>query len=97
MLEQPRQHVRDRRAVIAAHADLRERELMKLTAMAAAGVKALRARGVAEPAARLIAETSITVFRVGLDRWLDDKKSRDLVTNIRLAFEDLKALYRKTG
>jgi AcrR family transcriptional regulator len=94
-LEQPRQQVRERRALIAAHAELRERELMKLTAIATAAVKALRARGVSEPTARLIAETSITVFKVGLDRWLDDKKSRDLVTNIRLTFDDLKTEYLK--
>ena len=40
-------------AIIAAHPDLRERELIKLAAVAAAVADALRRRGVAEPAAAL--------------------------------------------
>lgn len=91
-LELPRAQVRERRALIAQEPELRERELAKLTAIAAAATEALVARGVAEPTARLAAELGMTIFRAGFDRWLDDKKARDLATNLRLTLSDLKKL-----
>src|SRR5580698_3635776 len=45
--------VRRRSAIIAAHPDLRERELVKLSTVAAAVADALRRRGVTDPAASL--------------------------------------------
>ncbi len=41
--------VRRRQAIIAAHPELRERELIKLAVVAAAVADALRGRGVGEP------------------------------------------------
>src|SRR5262249_6137327 len=42
-------HVRARHALVVGHAELRERELIKLASLVAAATEALRARGVAEP------------------------------------------------
>ena len=63
--------VRRRSAIIAAHPDLRERELVKLSTVAAAVADALRRRGVTDPAASLTAEAGLAVFRIAfaaLDR-----------------------------
>ena len=63
--------VRRRSAIIAAHPDLRERELIKLSTVAAAVADALRRRGVTDPAASLTAEAGLAVFRIAfaaLDR-----------------------------
>src|SRR5690242_77341 len=61
-----------RQAIVAAHAELQERELMKLASLAAALAEALRRRGVDDPAATLAAEAGITVFRVAFERWIAD-------------------------
>jgi AcrR family transcriptional regulator len=85
-------YVRARYALVMQHAEIHERELIKLAALAAATTKALRARGVAEPAASLIAEAGIAVFKIGFDRWIKEKKPRDLAGHIRGAMETLKAV-----
>ena len=64
VLQERRDISRRRQAVIAASAELRERELIKLAAFAAALADALRRRGVARSAAVLTAEAGIAVFRV---------------------------------
>ena len=58
--------------VIAANTELRERELIKLASLAGAIARALRERGVGDPAASLTAEAGIAVFRVAFERWTDD-------------------------
>src|SRR5271155_2776369 len=50
MLQERREHARQRQAVISASAELRERELIKLATLAAAIAGALRERGVKGPA-----------------------------------------------
>src|SRR3954454_13695896 len=69
LLGQSREHARRRQAVINSHAELRERELIKLAALAAALAGALRRRGVPEPDASLAAEAGIVVLRVAFERW----------------------------
>jgi len=59
-----------RQAIIAANPDLRERELIKLAALATALTAALRERGVGQPDASLAAEAGIAVFRIGFERWV---------------------------
>lgn len=76
-------------AVIAASAELRERELVKLADLTAALAAALRDRGIAEPAATLSAETAMVAFRTAFDRWASHDDGRDLGPLIR---EDLAAL-----
>jgi AcrR family transcriptional regulator len=83
---------RQRQAIIAAHADLRERELIKLATLAAALADALRARGTGEPAASLIAEAGIAVFRIAFDRWATEPDGTDLTQVIRACFGELKAV-----
>ncbi|HUB72745.1 MAG TPA: helix-turn-helix domain-containing protein [Solirubrobacteraceae bacterium] len=65
-----RPFARQRQAIVAANPELRERELIKLAALAAAVTAALHERGVDEPQASLAAEAGIAVFRIGFDRWV---------------------------
>jgi AcrR family transcriptional regulator len=81
-----------RQKLIVAHAELQERELLKMTSLAAAVAAALRARGVAEPAASVTAEAGIAVFKVGFERWIADSKPRTLLHHIRAALGQLKAV-----
>jgi len=78
--------------VIAANAELRERELIKLASLAAALADALRRRGVTAPAASLTAEAGIAVFKVAFERWVDKSNRRDLPQLIRDSLDELKAL-----
>jgi len=81
-----------RHAVIAANAELRERELIKLALIAASLAEALRARGVKEPAASLTAEAGIAVFRVAFERWVAPKNRQTLARLIRSSLDELKAV-----
>ena len=65
------ERVRLRDAIVSANAELRERELIKLAAMASAVAGALRDRGVPELAASLAAETGTAVYRVTFARWIE--------------------------
>jgi len=84
--------VRARYALVTKHADIQERELIKLASLAVAVTKALHARGVSEPAASLAAEAGIAVFKIGFERWVTERKPRDLAAHIRAAVDALKAL-----
>ena len=92
LLEARHDLARQRQAVIAANADLQERELLKLASLASALAGALRQRGVAEPAASLAAEAGIAVFRVAFERWIDDGERRSLAELMRASLDELKAL-----
>jgi AcrR family transcriptional regulator len=83
---------RERQAVIAANADLRERELIKLASLASALADALRRRGVRDPAASLAAEAGIAVFRIAFERWIDDTNQQDLSRLMRDSLDELKAV-----
>lgn len=87
-----RDHSQRRQAVIAANPGLQERELIKLASLAAAMTKALVRRGIAEPAAKLTAETGVAVFKVAFDRWLSARKGRDLTRVIGESLDELRAL-----
>ncbi|KJK57078.1 TetR family transcriptional regulator [Saccharothrix sp. ST-888] len=93
-----REHARQRQAVIAANAELRERELIKLASLASAIADALRGRGVTEPAASLAAETGIAVFKVAFERWINPVDSADSINQpdlsqlIRESLDELKAV-----
>jgi AcrR family transcriptional regulator len=83
---------RRRQAVIAANADLRERELIKLAALAAAMAGALRERGTPEPTASLAAEAGIAVFRIAFERWTAGDCQPDLAKLIGESLDELKAV-----
>jgi AcrR family transcriptional regulator len=92
LLQERRDMARQRQAVIAANAELQERELIKLAALAAALAAALRLRGVTEPAASLAAEAGIAVFRIAFERWVSDPGQRDLPQLMQESLEELKAV-----
>jgi AcrR family transcriptional regulator len=92
MFRDRRDGARLRQGVIAAHAELRERELIKLARLAGAMTDALHARGVAEPAASLAAEAGIAVFRTAFERWLADADDRDFAQHIRESLQALRAV-----
>ena len=83
---------RERYRIVAAHADLQERELIKRATLTAALALALKQRGVPEPAASLAADMGIAVFFVGFGHWLDDPAARELVEIVHEDFDQLKAV-----
>ena len=87
-----REHSRRRQAVIAANPGLQERELIKLASLAAVMAEGLGRRGVAEPAAKLTAETAVAVFKVAFERWINATGDDDLTRVIDDSLDELKAL-----
>ena len=83
---------RERQRIVAAHADLQERELIKRATLTAALAQALQRRGVREPAASLAADMGIGVFYVGFNHWLNDPADRELVEIVHEGFEQLKVV-----
>ncbi len=92
LFKERREGARQRQAVIAANAELQERELIKLASLASALAGALRQRGVTEPAASLAAEAGIAVFRIAFDRWTSESRQPDLAQVIRESLDELKAV-----
>jgi AcrR family transcriptional regulator len=91
-LQERRDFSQQRQKVIAASAELRERELIKLASLASALADALGRRGVKGPAATLTAEAGIAVFRVAFERWVKKSNRRDLPQLIRESLDELKAV-----
>ena len=90
LLDFDRDYSRRRQQLIEAHADLRERELIKMADLAVAFADALRRRGVSEGSARLVGEAGVAVFRVAFERWVGEEgESRDLRTLMRASLEEL--------
>ena len=83
---------RARHGLVMKHAELMERELIKLAALTAAVAKALHARGVTEPSASMAAEAGMAIFKIGFERWVTEKKPHDLPGHIRTAVSTLKAI-----
>ena len=91
MIQERGEWSRRRQAVIAANAELRERELIKLASLATALAEALRQRDVKEPAASLTAEVGISAFKVAFERWVQ-QPSRNLPRLIRESIDQLRAV-----
>jgi hypothetical protein len=87
-----RKTARRRQAIIAANAELRERELIELASWSAAIGDVLRRRGVEDPTATLTAEVAIAVFRTAFDGWVDGAEDRDFPGVLRESLGQLKAL-----
>jgi AcrR family transcriptional regulator len=92
LLQQRREYSRQRQTVIAANAELQERELIKLASLASAIADTLRQRGVSDPAASLTAEAGIAVFKIAFERWINETNERDLTQIIRESLDELKAV-----
>jgi AcrR family transcriptional regulator len=92
LLQERREFARQRRRIIAANAELQERELIKLASIAAAIADALRQRGVGDPAAGLTAEVGMAVFHIAFERWTDGDDQGDLSQLIRESLDQLQAV-----
>src|ERR1700721_2971787 len=89
MLQERREFAVQRQVVIAANAELREREVIKLALLAAAVAEALRQRGVSATAATLTADTGIAIFSAAFTAWIDDTEQREFPLHIRDSFDEL--------
>ena len=91
-IQEGRGLARQRQAIIAASAELQERELIKLASLASALADILRRRGVEDPAASLTAEAGMAAFRIAFERWIDEPDQQDLPRLIRDSLDELKAV-----
>ena len=92
LLQERRDFAWQRQAIITANAELQERELIKLAALATAMTATLRQRGVGDPAASLAAEAGIAVFKIAFERWASGTSGADLPHVIRQSLDELKAV-----
>lgn len=83
---------RTRRDVIAATAELQERERTKMAAWSTVLAEGLTARGVDSATARLVAESGVAVFRVAFEQWVDGPADRSLTTYLQEGFARLRAV-----
>ena len=90
--DERRPFARVRKSVIAANPDLHERELIKMATLSAALAQALRARGVDESDASLVAEAGIAVFRVAFAQWVSESERRDYVEIVNESLARLRML-----
>jgi len=79
----------DRRTVIAASAELRERERTKSAAVAEAVTGALAERGCDPARAALLGELGALVLRTAFDSWLDDPAAMSPAARVRRTAADL--------
>ena len=90
MLEERREFARRRQSIIAASAELRERELIKLASVSSALADTLRARGLPDATATLTGEIAMAVFRTAYERWLDEANRQAFPKLIRESLGQLK-------
>ncbi len=76
--EERRAWSRTRNAILRTHPGFLERELLKMSSLAATLTRALRDRGVDPIAAALAAETGVTVFRTAFTAWIAEGETRTL-------------------
>jgi AcrR family transcriptional regulator len=87
--ETRRAYAKKRQALIVDHAELRERELIKLSSLASAIAESLVSRHVERPTAQLLAEAGIAIFKSAFERWVADKK-HDLAHHLRATLAELR-------
>jgi AcrR family transcriptional regulator len=90
--EDRRAFAQRRQRIIVAHAELQERERIKLASLAASLAAALRRRGVADSAATLAAESAIAVFRVAFERWVDETNRHDFARIVRETLHEVRTV-----
>ncbi|MBB2748196.1 UNVERIFIED_ORG: AcrR family transcriptional regulator [Microbispora rosea subsp. rosea] len=89
LVEQVR-HAAERRSVIDASAELRERERTKTAAVTAAIREALKQRGVEHSRAKLVAQIATMVLQDAFDRWIDANERTDFASCLRTAAASLR-------
>ncbi len=92
-----RAKVAARQNLVAAHPELRARELMKGQSLAAALTAALRKRGLPEPTARMASEAGVSIWQVALEQWTADPRSRGYSHHVRTALGQLEAAVVGSG
>ena len=90
--DERRDYSRLRATIINANPQLMERELRKMSSLAAALAKALDERGITEPTATLAAQSGVTVFRVSFAEWISEGNERAFAEIQSGMFEQLGAL-----
>jgi AcrR family transcriptional regulator len=78
-----------RQAVIAAHTDLQERQLLKRARLAAAMADALRARGCDDTTARLAGQLGVLAFSTAYARWAAPENQRPYADLAQAALREL--------
>jgi AcrR family transcriptional regulator len=91
-LQPRRPQVLQRARIIADHPELQERELAKLEAWSGGVAAAFAQRGLDDPAARLAAGLTITVFRTAFQRWITGPGEPDLAAAVAAVVQDLGVL-----
>lgn len=84
-----RDYARIRRDLIAASPELQERDLMKMTSLAAAMAEALRQRDIPARTAILIAQAAVTVFNTAYDDWINES-TEDFGTLMQRSLADFR-------
>lgn len=92
LFESRRAGAKARRAIIASHPALQERELIKLYKLGEAVAGALRGRGASDAASKLAADAGIALFKLAFEQWVYDEKKRDLAHHLRVAHGELQAV-----
>lgn len=92
VFEERRPFARKRGALIAAHPELQERELIKLTTLAAAIIELLKERGTSSVMASLATEAGLAIAKVAFEQWLQDPKDRSLTFHLSAARRKLEAV-----
>lgn len=70
---------------------------MKLASWKTAIESVLRGRGLSGPAAKLLAEVSVAVFRVAYGRWLDERHERELSETVHETIAELGSFFGHTA
>lgn len=87
---EPRPHdVRVRQRIIEASAELRERELIKMTAVTEVLTEVLNERGCPRGIAQLAASSGVTVFMVAFADWTNEPDGRSLQETLLHVTADL--------
>jgi AcrR family transcriptional regulator len=92
LFEGRHEHARLRSRIIAAHAELQERELIKMASLRSALAEALRQRGVAEHPASLLADLGIAVFHNAFARWVSGTGGQTFAEVTRKSLRELKSV-----
>jgi AcrR family transcriptional regulator len=84
-------------AIVAANAELEEREALKSASMAAAMTEALMARGAPEATAALAAELGVLAFKRGFATWSAGDRRDDFEPHALDALRELRAAASSLG
>lgn len=87
-----REFALERSKIVAAHADVMERELIKRASLTAVLSHGLQQRGVAPFAANLAADMGLAAFHIGFAQWLEDDSGREMEAIVDEAFDQIKGI-----